>query len=166
MCCSNIRRLNTWSMLFSVYLSEEVRIRLRYYRSYRSYYYYYYYSYGYSYHDNSLSTAAIVGIVIGSVGGLFVFVLGCVFCCVCCCGKSSSSKGQVINAPSQTQTVATISTSQMTAVVPSENNGPNFPVQDPSLQQQPDGYKYYAPPPSYGQAVNHGFQGNWSLGIH
>lgn len=141
-----------------IYLSEEVRIRLRYYRSYRSSYYYYYYSYSYT----TLSTGAIVGIVIGSLGGVILFIVGCVFLCVCCCAcckGSTSNTGQVISrSQNQTTTVATISSSQMTAVGPNGYSDPNSPVQNSGLQQQPDGYRYHAPPPAYGQAVNYGFE--------
>lgn len=44
------------------------------------------------------------------------------------------------------------------AVGPTGYSDPNSPVQNPGLQQQPDGYRYHAPPPAYGQAVNYGFE--------
>ncbi|XP_053378599.1 uncharacterized protein LOC123527534 [Mercenaria mercenaria] len=60
--------------------------------------------------DNSgcdLSTAAIVGIVIGGLVGLALLV-SVVVCCICCTRRSGNTPGTVQNTPATTQVIVTI----------------------------------------------------------
>lgn len=137
---------------------------VRFYRSYRSYrtYYTYTYYYSYSYYDSyTLSTGAIVGIVIGALIGGAIFCTGCVLCCVCMCGNSKkATSGQVIT--TNQLTVSTITASQMTSNVVN-HEPPVYYSSSPQYSQGQYNTEYSAPPPRYDDLtdpgkVNSGFR--------